>query len=415
MEIVKRNGSIENFTEAKITHALEKAFTETQEADVITAAQTVTSRVLEKLPDAQVTVEDVQDLVEQSLMELGYFMTAKAYIIYRSERKKARTRDIFKKRTNMKPYEYPELYQYVTAIRSSFWVHTEFNYTSDVQDFHVNVSSSEREVVRRTMLAISQIEVAVKSFWGDIYKKLPKPEIGGVGSTFAENEVRHMDAYSHLLEILGLNEDFENVQNIPVLQQRVEYLEKVIELAKADNDKDYALAIMLFSLFIEHVSLFSQFLIMMSFNKHKNLFKAISNAVEATSKEENLHGMFGIDVINIIQEEHPEWFNEEMKARVNSMCLEALQAETAIVDWIFESGELDFIPKRVVIEFIKSRLNNSLQSINMAPVFAIDAGSLKETEWFDIETVATKQSDFFYKRSVNYNKRSTSITKDDLF
>ena len=55
------------------------------------------------------------------------------------------------------------------------------------------------------MLAISQIEVAVKSFWGDIYQKMPKPEVGAVGATFAESEVRHADAYSHLLEILGLN------------------------------------------------------------------------------------------------------------------------------------------------------------------------------------------------------------------
>ena len=46
---------------------------------------------------------------------------------------------------------------------------------------------------------------------------------------------------------------------------------------------------------------FSQFLIIMSFNKHRNIFKGISNAVEATSKEEQIHGMFGIDVINIIK------------------------------------------------------------------------------------------------------------------
>ena len=42
------------------------------------------------------------------------------------------------------------------------------------------------------MLAISQIEVAVKSFWGEIFiSKMPKPEIGSVGATFAESEVRH--------------------------------------------------------------------------------------------------------------------------------------------------------------------------------------------------------------------------------
>ena len=59
---------------------------------------------------------------------------------------------------------------------------------------------------------------------------------------------------------------------------------------------------LLFSLFIEHVSLFSQFLIIMAFNKHRNMLKGVSNVVEATSKEEQIHGDFGIDLIKIIKQ-----------------------------------------------------------------------------------------------------------------
>src|SRR3989344_603588 len=168
----------------------------------------------------------------------------------------------------------------------------------DIDDFKTRVADHERDAIKKTMLAIAQIEVAVKSFWGNIYGRIPKPEIGAVGFTFAESEVRHMDAYAHLLDILGLNDEFKKLTDIPVIKKRVEYLEKVITFSKTGEMREYSQAILLFSLFIEHVSLFSQFLIMMSFNKHKNLFKGISNAVEATSKEEQIHGMFGIDLIN---------------------------------------------------------------------------------------------------------------------
>ena len=193
------------------------------------------------------------------------------------------------------------------------------------------------------MLAISQIEVAVKTFWGDIYKKLPKPEIGAVGISFAESEVRHHDAYSHLLEILGLNAEFEKIVEIPVINNRIKYLSNALETAKSEDDREYTRSILLFSLFIEHVSLFSQFLIIMSFNKHKNIFKGISNAVEATSKEEQIHGLFGIDVINIIREEHPEWFDEELIDDINKSCQKAYAAEEKIVDWIFEDGDHYFV------------------------------------------------------------------------
>ena len=340
---------------------------------------------------------------------------AKAYILYREKRSAMRRRDIFKKRTNLKPYEYPELYEYVSAIRHSYWIHTEFNYLSDIQDFKTRVTPVERQAIQHSMLAIAQIEVAVKAFWGDIYKKMPKPEIAAVGFTFAESEVRHMDAYSHLLEILGLNEEFARIKEMPVLMERVEYLEYSISTAKSEDNKEYALAILLFSLFIEHVSLFSQFLIMMSFNKHKNLFKGISNAVEATSKEEQIHGMFGIEVINLIKAEHPEWFDGSFKEKIVQACRVAFDSEKKVLDWILEAGELEFLPKAVIIEFIKNRLNNSLDSIGLERIFPVDEKLLEETEWFDEEIVTTKHGDFFVKRSINYNKRSQSITGDDLF
>lgn len=323
-------------------------------------------------------------------------------------------RSIFKQRDHLKPYEYPELYQYVDAVRHSYWIHTEFNFTSDVQDYRT-IPEVERNAVKNAMLAIAQIEVQVKRFWGDIYKKMPKPEIGAVGATFAESEVRHTDAYSHLIEILGLNEEFTNLLDIPVLRERNDYLVQVSRLAHTDDDSEYAKAVLLFALFVEHVSLFSQFLIMMSFNKHKNIFKGLSNAVEATSKEENIHGMFGTDLINIIKSENPEWFTEDWKEEIKRFCLDTYNVERRLVGWIFEKGELDFIPVAEVEEFVKNRLNKSLVSVGIEPVFEIDETLIDRTDWFDNEVVATKHVDFFHKRSINYNKRSASFTSDDLF
>lgn len=323
--------------------------------------------------------------------------------------------DIFTRRENLKPYEYPDLLEYKDAIRHSYWVHTEFKFTSDVQDYHINVTDVERSAFKNAMLAIAQIEVAVKTFWGGIYKKMPKPEIGGVGATFAESEVRHMDAYSHLLEVLGLNDEFKKVSSIPALNERVLYLKKMLDTAKEGGNEKYAESVLLFSLFIEHVSLFSQFLIMMSFNKHKDLFKGTSNAVEATSKEEQIHGLFGIELINIIKKEHPEWFTKEWEERIINFCKETYEAESKIIDWIFEAGELEFLPSRNVKEFVKHRLNNSLESVGLPKVFEVDSKTLEETEWFDNEVIATKHTDFFNKRSINYNKRSTSVTASDLF
>ena len=323
--------------------------------------------------------------------------------------------NIFKERLNVKPLEYPQLLEFKDAIRHSYWIHTEFNTTSDIQDFRINVSNSEREAIKRTMLAISQIEVSVKTFWADIYKRMPKPEIGDVGMTFAESEVRHKDAYSAILERLGLNEEFKKIMEVPAIIDRVNYLKKHLSGSKSRDDKKYALSVLLFSVFIEHVSLFSQFLIMMGFNKHKNLFKGISNIVEATSKEEDIHGEFGLAIVKIIKSEFPEWFDEDLNKEITDACKKAYTAEEKILDWIFENGELSFLPKSCIKEFMKNRFNNSLESLEIDPIFEVDELLLEKTEWFDEEMNSTKENDFFVKRGTTYSKKQKSVTEDDLF
>ena len=324
-------------------------------------------------------------------------------------------KDIFEKRLAFKPNEYPELLRFKDAIRHSYWLHTEFNVESDVQNFLVNISDSEREAIKRAMLAISQIEISVKTFWADIYKRMPKPEIGAVGMTFAESEVRHADAYAFLLERLGLNDEFKSIMDVPAIKDRVNYLTKYLSGAKSRDNKKYALAVLLFAVFIEHISLFSQFLIMMSFNKHKKMFSGLSNIVEATSKEEEIHGQFGVEIVKIIKLEFPDWFDEDFTDEIVRACKKAEKAECKILDWIFEEGELEFMSKDVVKNFIKNRFNNALISLGIDPIFEVSEEMLNETVWFDEEMIGTKENDFFVKRSTAYSKKTKSITEDDLF
>lgn len=323
--------------------------------------------------------------------------------------------DIFDQRTHLKPYEYSDLKDYTEAIRNSYWVHDEFNFDGDVQDFKVNTTETEKSVIRKTMLAISQIEVKVKTFWSDIYEQMPKPEIGSVGMTFAESEVRHMDAYSHLLDLLGIEDDFETLTQVPAIEGRIDYLEDCLQGAESADKEEYARSILLFSTFVEHVSLFSQFLIMTSFDKYEKKFKGISNAVEATSKEEQLHGLFGQELVETIQNENPDLFGDDFEQEVQEACQKAYEAEMDILDWIFSDGELDFLPREHINEFMKDRFNDSLENVNVEPIFETDDDLLEETDWFHEDIMMTKDNDFFAKRETSYNKHTTSVTTDDIF
>ena len=411
MKVIKRDNTTVDFDTYKIENATMRGMAKLNiyNSPAPKLIADLASQEILGLGISVIHVDQIHTIVENIIMKMGLHDLAREYITYRFQNKAS----IFKKRVNLKPYEYPELLEYVNAIRHSYWIHTEFNYSSDIQDLKVNLTPEEAGIVNRAMLAISQIEVQVKTFWAKVGDRLPKPEIQSVGATFAESEVRHADAYSNLLELMGLNEEFKKILDVPAIKKRIAYLDRAIQ-SQPDN-KDYFNNIILFSMFVENVSLFSQFLIMMSFNKYGNILKGISNAVEATSKEEDIHGRFGFDLVNIIKKENPTWFSTEVVQQIIRSCKEAYEAEAAIVDWIYGSIDLDFLPKALVKEFVKDRFNQSMRAIGLEDVFKVNKDMVKETAWFAEEMLSTKNVDFFVKRSTAYSKKTKSFTEDDLF
>lgn len=92
MEIVKRDGRIQDFQPEKITEAVRKVFLSTEHTIEEHTLRNITEGVLEKTThlSGDVTVEQIQDFVEETLMEMGFFRQSKAYILYRSRRTRLR-------------------------------------------------------------------------------------------------------------------------------------------------------------------------------------------------------------------------------------------------------------------------------------------------------------------------------------
>lgn len=322
---------------------------------------------------------------------------------------------IFDKRVSYKPFEYPEVLQFVEAINKSFWVHSEVDFTADVQDFHSQLEPHEKHAVKNALLAIAQIEVSVKTFWGNLYNHLPKPEFNGLGATFAECEFRHSEAYSRLLEVLGYNEEFTHVVEIPAVKKRIDFLSNVLKHANSATPKEYVSSLLLFSILIENVSLFSQFAIILSFTRFKGYMKNVSNIIAWTSVDEQIHANAGIYLINKIREEQPELLTNSDIEDIYTLVDQSVELEGEILDWIFELGELSVFSKEDLLNFMKYRVDDSLKKINMNTRYNVSPEQYRPMVWFEEEVFANSLDDFFAKRPVDYTKHDKSITANDLF
>lgn len=94
-EIRKRSGAVTAFNQDKISNAIFRALAATSKADRVLADQ-LANKVVQKLVEQGFTnsrtptVEDIQDIVESTLIDCGNSDIAKAYIVYRHERRKLR-------------------------------------------------------------------------------------------------------------------------------------------------------------------------------------------------------------------------------------------------------------------------------------------------------------------------------------
>src|SRR5690606_3664344 len=126
---------------------------------------------------------------------------------------------------------------------------------------------------------------------------------------------------SRLLDVLGYHNEFEQLIHVPIIKKRVAYLTDALAHTNSRNDKEYLFSLILFSMLIENVSLFSQFAIILSFTRFKGVMKNVSNIIAWTSVDEQIHANAGMYIVNKIREEFPEFFDEATKNKITDIVM----------------------------------------------------------------------------------------------
>ena len=221
---------------------------------------------------------------------------------------------------------------------------------------------------------------------------------------------RHSEAYARLLEVLGYNDEFENILDIPVFKKRYHVLKDYLN----ENKDNVMEKLLFFTLVVENASLFSQFATILYFSRFKGYMKNVANIIAWSSTDEQVHAQAGTWILSKIFEEQPE-FREKAEKEATSFIQEYIKMEDELLDWIFEQGELDHIKKKDLGNYMRYRLNNSFKDLKLPPPFELTEEDIKPMMWFEEEVFSNELDDFFAKRPVAYTKHDKSITANDLF
>lgn len=315
------------------------------------------------------------------------------------------------KRLEFKPFEYQWAYDAFFSQHNAHWSWTEISMQKDIKDWKESLTPQDKSVIGNILLGFAQTETAVEDYWSTYVPTwFPVPEIKMMAVTFGAMESIHANAYAYLNDTLGLD-DFKAFTNN---EQTMERLDQLINIPLDSSPQDIAKSLALFSGFAEGVSLFSQFLILLSF-RQKNLLTGISQQMIFSCRDESLHSEAGCRLFREFIKENPKLWTNELQQEIYEGALAFLDKERAYLQFIFEDGDLETITKAQVLEFLYDRANKKLVELGLEPMMVIDQERLKTLDWFYPMISGEQQTDFFANKETGYAKPNMDWTTEDLF
>ena len=327
-----------------------------------------------------------------------------------------KTKSIFVKSLHTDP-DYQHLEKYVDIMYRGVWTPAKYEKLIrevDAPHFFNVMNDVDQEAIRRCIMAVNLVEDKVKTFHSTLPLDIPQTVVGDVGGLFAQSEVTHRRSYHSLSK--QLNVDNDNIEDHKALKGRIKYLQKYLGDDKnITGNKKILKKVALFTSLVERCSLFTQFYILMSYAKRNRGLKTISALQESTAIEEVVHYNFGIDIINIIKEQHPDLWDEYMVDLVTDNIKQAYQSELNLIDWFFEQGVPEHLSKEEVVNFLNYNFNVVCKDLNLDLEYEIDTKLFEEkNSWFKAKVFMTTEPDFFDSAVSGYASDDEQVEEEEF-
>lgn len=316
-------------------------------------------------------------------------------------------------RRTYKPFLYETAFEYWQKQQNAHWLPSEISMNGDIQDWKLELSEEEKQVVSNVLKGFIQTEITVNEYWSrNVAQWFPHPEISMMASTFGSFESIHTIAYAYLNDTLGI-EDYDAFLHEPTALAKIDRLDDLIKVGTDANITDIARSLAIFSGFTEGVSLFSSFAILLSFSRFNKL-KGVGQIISWSIRDESLHSEAGCWLFGKLIEENPQIWNDELKRDIYEAARITVSLEDAFIDKAFGDNEIEGLDPNDIKAFIRHRANVKLGELGCKMNWKnIDQDALSRMEWFDYMSAGQSHVDFFATRPSDYSKVSADF--DDMW
>lgn len=301
-------------------------------------------------------------------------------------------------RAVFKPFEYPFAYQYWKQQQQSHWLPEEVPMAEDVKDWDTKLTPQEKNLLTQIFRFFTQGDVEVNNCYMKKYARVfGPPEIQMMLAAFSNTETIHIDAYSHLIDTLGMPDtEYSAFLDNAAMRAKYDFLNN----QKMDSMADIARTLAVFSGFTEGISLFASFAVLMNFPRF-NKMKGMGQIVTWSIRDESLHCEGMTKVFRTFIEENRNIWNDELKADIYQACRDMVSMEDNFIDTVFEMGPVEGLTEPEMKQYIRYIADRRLLQLGLKTNFGVSDNPLP---WLEEILNGAEHGNFFETKPTEYSK-----------
>ncbi|MER6582903.1 ribonucleotide-diphosphate reductase subunit beta [Nonomuraea sp. NPDC001023] len=318
----------------------------------------------------------------------------------------------------LRPMRYPLFFdRYRDAIKNT-WTVEEVDLHSDLNDLP-KLSAAERHLVSRLVAFFATGDTIVaNNLVLNLYQHVNAPEARLYLSRQLFEEAVHVQFYLNLLDTYVPDEEerfaaFAAVENIPSIRRKAEFcfrwIDSIGSLQRLETREDrraFLLNLICFAACIEGLFFYGAFAYVY-FLRSRGLLNGLASGTNWVFRDESMHMAFAFDVVDVVRQEEPGLFDEEMAGQVREMLAEAVDCEAQFAEDLLGQGVpgMSTADMRSYLEHVADR---RLAQLGIEPLY----GSKNPFAFMELQDVQ-ELSNFFERRVSAYQVGVTGSVSFD--
>ena len=308
-----------------------------------------------------------------------------------------------------KPFEYPQAYKYWKLQQQSHWLPDEVPMAEDVKDWEKNLTLEEKNLLTQIFRFFTQADIEINNCYMTRYSQIfGPPEVQMMLSAFSNIETVHIDAYSHLIDTLGMPEsEYAAFLENKAMRDKYDYLHTHAN----ETTEDFAVALAVFSAFTEGMSLFASFAMLMNFPRF-NKMKGMGQIITWSIRDESLHCEGMTYLFREFIKENLHVWNAATKKRIYDACRAMVDLEDNFVDSAFSLGPVEGITPEEIKLYNRYTADRRLLGLGLKAEYGVDENPLP---WLEELLNGSEYGNFFETRTTEYSKSSLTGSWEDAY